>query len=308
MTATATASTLETNVILVESRWPLLLKVLERAMAEEEGPLREESLFVWDCVDRVICGHGLGSNFGAWLCAQTVSACTNFPRIFREDSVATRWLTRRFLAQSKVPLVEALRAPLTAVLEATTTVALGDLPDVRAASALLRAVFHAVFQERLCLGLMVPLSRVRDELISRGVNMWPPLGRLIMLRWVGTIPVEYALWERKSRPLTATQRVSLLTISKLMIVLGEGSVGSLEESSPLQRFADALQGPVIQEFGVFLRAQVSAEDIEAHMDAEASAEAKAFLQRTRKQKAFQLYIETLKGKLLEVGCDPELLG
>ncbi len=231
-------SNVESMIICDQSRWYLLKAVLhanqfeslpEPVLSPRSGSLSatlsrraappervHEGLFVWESVDAVLQAHAQQFGFLGYLVEDDMASCADPARLFREDSVATKWMAR--LVRRSLPAVAAVLG------EAVSHVMYGtlSLEDVSNSLVLLLALFNAVTQLDVGLELRLCLARCREVCERIGVDPVVVCGRLVLLRWIGPLLLNPVLLVGKSAG--PEQLEQLKIASKLLVHIGEGTL------------------------------------------------------------------------------------
>jgi hypothetical protein len=235
-------SNIESLIICDQSRWYLLKAVLfanqfealpdPLVVSPRTGPLSgtlsrraptpqpiSEGVFVWEAVEGVLQAHGQQSDFSCYLVEEDMAACTDPARLFREDSVATKWMAR--ILRRSLPAVAAVLG------EAVSHVMYGtlSLEDVPNSLVLLLSLFKSVTQLDVELELRLCLARCREVCERTNVDPIVVCGRLVLLRWIGPLLLNPVLLVGKSAG--PEQLEQLKIASKLLVHIGEGTLVSV---------------------------------------------------------------------------------
>lgn len=195
------------------------------------------------------------------LCPVLQVARSDVSRLFREDSVATKWTSR--VVKRSLPAIaraigdsvkhvmfgeQAARAVLVFADSFSGTLAVDDLPN---SLVIMHGLFAATTSLDLPLELRAALAATRAACTARGVAPLPVCSRLLLLRWIGPlllapaalVGIEGKESEFCSLPLfsrvsvwsaSGEQLEQLKIASKLLVHLGEGS--AVAADSPLAIF------------------------------------------------------------------------
>lgn len=239
---------------------------------------------VWEAVEHVLSVHTMTADFGAWLCVQDLRESQNVPRIFREDTTATKWLGRRAAASGCFR--EALQEPVNEMLASKTGISDTDLGNALLAMA---RIFRAVVSVDLPLDLCVPLAAARDQLILQNVDPFSVLGRLVMLRWVS--PLLFASVSNMSQEKIAW----LKNAAKILISIGEPA--PISEESHLFPFNTWVMS-VKDQLNFFLESACDSEKIAEKKRVMFTERSKQTLRaKLRKQRSFSEKLNLLKSSL-----------
>ncbi len=241
LVVTKNLSNVESLIVCDQSRWHLLRAVLLAtqfdALSEPAPPTlsprptvlsgtlgrkaapvdrgADEGAFVWDSVEAVLTAHAQQYGFCVYLVEEDMTACGDVMRLFREDSVSTKWMAR--LVKRSLPALQAvLRDAVSHVMYGTLSV--DDEPN---SLVLLLALFKAITQLDFSLELRLCLARCREVCERMQTDPVIVCGRLVLLRWIGPLLLNPALLVGKS---AGPEQLEQLKIAcKLLVHVGEGT-------------------------------------------------------------------------------------
>lgn len=304
-------SPLERVLILDPVHWKVLKALLERRHIELKIPSSSTSVssggkekkkskgnaaendadsseYVWECVDRVFSSYGLAGDFGAFLVEEEIMQIQQPNRLFREDSVASKWLSRKASA-----FRDAIKDSIYTCVKdiCKSELPIGD--DLGSSLLLVHPLLEQIIRIDVPLSLRLPLARVRLCCQKRGIDPLPVMGRLFLLRWVGPLITSPQAYGIVSKPLTPAQQTNFTTVSKILIHIGEQTV--FQDDNPLSAFNPWMRS-VVDMFCERLKVVTDEHAIEERKKQFDHEKGK----RLRKRKEFQVMLATLRDALQSI--------
>ena len=187
----------------------------------------DESAFVWESIETILLAHAMSHDFATYLVRDEILGTDDTDRLFREDSVASKWMSRKVQIYGHV-FVDTLAAPFKQIIKAQHVIS--DETFLAESLLIVHALVDAITNIDFPLELRICLQSAKESCEKRNIKVFPILGRLVMLRWMCPMLINPSGCGLMTSSPTSAQLANLLCASKILIQLGEQTVFAADSS------------------------------------------------------------------------------
>jgi hypothetical protein len=187
------------------------LNMLKKKSSSKNNLLEEDQAFVWDSLETILLANAVSHQFGEFLVREEILNSKDLTRLFREDSVCSKWMSRKIKLYME-ELVDAMKPPFKELLKI-------EISGKNLAEALIRMhkLIEAIFKIDFSFEIRSSMRTVKQSCGKRNVDYYQIVGRLVMLRFLGPMLINPQGCGLLNRSPTRDELRSLSNASKILV-------------------------------------------------------------------------------------------